>query len=196
MKFKLKNEEIQDYNQVSSASFPKYTSQLINWANQNAQGTRPKVVGQLSELFPEFLESGEDATVENWEEWYSERYPDAVENATEKIYDQVKKLRKAIGLIDKDMVEEWVEDLLFQKTFNGLYVQQAILTRLAELKGKEYQMATPEEEARGIDGYVGKKAYSVKPDSYAAMDRLPEEIDVRMIYYTKTKNGLKVEVKD
>ncbi|MEM3112973.1 MAG: MjaI family restriction endonuclease [Candidatus Pacearchaeota archaeon] len=30
--------------------FPKYTAQIINLANQNAQGTRPRVVGQLSEL--------------------------------------------------------------------------------------------------------------------------------------------------
>ena len=34
--------------------FPKYSTQLINLANQNAQGTRPKVVGQMSELSKEF----------------------------------------------------------------------------------------------------------------------------------------------
>ena len=28
--------------------FPKYTTQLINLANQNSQGTRPRVVVQLS----------------------------------------------------------------------------------------------------------------------------------------------------
>ncbi len=30
--------------------FPKYTTQVINLANQNAQGTRPAIVGQMSEL--------------------------------------------------------------------------------------------------------------------------------------------------
>lgn len=40
-------------NNGSGYEFPKYTSQLINLANQNAQGSRPKTVGQLSELFPE-----------------------------------------------------------------------------------------------------------------------------------------------
>ena len=34
-------------------AFPKYTTQLMNLANQTAQGTRPKVVGQMSELFPQ-----------------------------------------------------------------------------------------------------------------------------------------------
>jgi len=42
----------EDYKQIigKERSFPKYTTQIINIANQNAQGTRPKVVGQMSEL--------------------------------------------------------------------------------------------------------------------------------------------------
>lgn len=55
MIYKLKNESIEGYNESENYSFPKYTTQLINWANQNAQGTRPRVVGQMSELFPEFV---------------------------------------------------------------------------------------------------------------------------------------------
>ena len=54
MNYTLKNERIEAYNQSDKYVFPKYTSQLINWANQNAQGTRPRVVGQMSELFPEY----------------------------------------------------------------------------------------------------------------------------------------------
>ena len=46
MKYTLKNENIESYNESDTFSFPKYTSQLINWANQNAQGTRPVVVVQ------------------------------------------------------------------------------------------------------------------------------------------------------
>lgn len=86
MKYTLKNENIESYNESETFKFPKYTSQLINWANQNAQGTRPVVVGQMSELFPKFIESCEKITIDNWREWYVERYPDAFEKATEKIY--------------------------------------------------------------------------------------------------------------
>jgi len=64
MKYSIKNEEIEIYNESGSFSFPKYTSQLINWANQNAQGTRPVVVGQMSDLFQEFLESDEEKTID------------------------------------------------------------------------------------------------------------------------------------
>ena len=196
MNFTIKNDDIQVLNGAESPSFPKYTSQLINWANQNAQGTRPVVVGQMSELFPEFMDSGAEMTIDGWREWYTENYPDAFEKATEKIFGQVQNLREAIPLIDKEMVTRWVEDLVIYKTFNGLYVQKAILASLATKKNTTYRLATPEEEAKGIDGFVGSIPYSVKPDTYKTMGRLSEAIDVKMIYYTKTKTGLKIEVEE
>ena len=196
MKYTLKNELIEDFNESKSVSFPKYTSQLINWANQNAQGTRPVVVGQMSELFPEFMNSGMEITIENWRKWYTEKYPEAFENATDKIFAQVQNLRKAIPVIDREMVEKWVQDLVINKTFNGMYVLKAILASLAERRGTTYRLATPEEESMGIDGYVGEVPYSVKPDTYKTMGRLSETIDVKMIYYSKTKTNLKIEVED
>ena len=94
------------------------------------------------------------------------------------------------------MVEKWVEDLVIYKTFNGLYVQKAILASLAKKKNTTYRLATPNEEAKGIDGYVGNTPYSIKPETYKTMGRLSESIDVKMIYYNKIKTGLKIEVED
>jgi hypothetical protein len=37
----------------------------------------------MSELFPEFMASGEEITIENWHDWYVERYPDAFDKATD-----------------------------------------------------------------------------------------------------------------
>lgn len=136
MNFTIKNEQIERFNESESYSFPKYTSQLINWANQNAQGTRPVVVGQMSELFPEFMASTSDITIDAWKEWYLERYPDAFDKATQKIYSQVQNLREAIQYIDEDMVRHWVMDLVIDKTFNGLYVQKAILNDRSHHCGK------------------------------------------------------------
>lgn len=196
MRYTLKNEKIENYNESDTFRFPKYTSQLINWANQNAQGTRPIVVGQMSALFPEFIASDEEITIENWRNWYVERYPDAFEKATDKIYAQVQNLRDAIPLISREMVEHWVEDLVITKTFNGLYVQKAILASLAERKGTTYRLATPDEESVGIDGYVDNIPYSIKPDTYKTMGRLSEAITVKMVYYTKTKTGLIIEFEE
>lgn len=196
MKYTLSNEKIGVLNESTSYLFPKYTSQLINWANQNAQGTRPVIVGQMSELFPEFMASGEVITIENWRRWYKERYPDAFDMATEKIFAQVKNLENAIPLIDRNMVQQWVEDLVITKTFNGMYVQKAILASLAEKNNTSFRLATPIEESKGIDGYVGDIPYSIKPDTYKTMGRLSESIDVKMIYYSKTKTGLRIEVEE
>lgn len=196
MNLSIKNEELQVLNGSVTPEFPKYTSQLINWANQNAQGTRPKVVGQLSDLFPEFESQSEDVSIEKWQEWYLKKYPDAINEATEKIYAQVENLRNAIPKITKEMVNDWVKDLVITKTYNGLYVQKAILAKLSEELNLPYRLATPDEESKGIDGYVGDVAYSIKPDTYKTMGRLSESINVNMIYYTKTKTGLKIEVED
>lgn len=105
-------------------------------------------------------------------------------------------LKEAIQLIDLDMIRRWVYDLVITKTYNGLYIQKAILARLAEEKGTDYRLACPEEESQGIDGYVGETAYSIKPDTYRAKNFLPETIGAKMIYYAKTKTGLTVEVEE
>ncbi len=192
----IKNEELQVLNGSEISSFPKYTSQLINWANQNAQGTRPRVVGQLSELFPEYVAQAETITITDWKKWYKSHYPDAIHEATDKIYSQVENLKEAIKLINQDMVKLWVEDLVITKTFNGLYFQKAILTKLAEIKGKSFRLAFPEEESLGIDGFVGDIAYSIKPDTYKTMGRLSEVLNAKVIYYTKKDTGIVVEVPD
>jgi len=196
MKLTLKNEEIQRLNNSNTFKFPKYTSQLINWANQNAQGTRPKVVGQMSDMFPEYQKQAKDISVKDWEIWHTKQIPEAIDDATEKIFSQVKNLQEAITLIDRELVKEWVRDFLFAKTFSGMYFQQAVLKAVASKKHENYRLATPDEESEGIDGFIGESAYSVKPDTYKTMNRLSEMIDVKMIYYTKTKAGLRIEVEE
>jgi hypothetical protein len=51
--FTISNVEILSDVVGEEPEFPKYTTQLMNLANQNAQGTRPRVVGQMSELIKE-----------------------------------------------------------------------------------------------------------------------------------------------
>jgi len=190
MKITLKNEEIVYLNGGDTLDLPKYTSQIMNLANQNAQGTRPKNVGQLSDLFPEYENQTNDPSISEWKTWYSLKYPEAINAATEKVYNQVLQLNKAIILIDKSMVHSWVEDLIISKTFNGLYLQKAILTKMAEIEKKQFRLSTPEEEAQGIDGYLDDEPVSIKPDIYQHMNALSEVISVKMIVYTKKKDGI------
>ncbi|MDE0690157.1 MAG: MjaI family restriction endonuclease [Candidatus Poribacteria bacterium] len=190
MRIKLKNTEIQEYVNAPASAFPKYTTQLMNVANQNSQATRPKHVGQLSDLIQEFPEQ----TFEEWVTWYQDRYPDAIDEATEKIISMVENFNEAVEKIDRTMVKSWVADLILVKTFIGLRFQEAILKTLAEIKGCDYRLAEPDEESQGIDGFVGEEAYSIKPNTYDAIPTLAESIEVKMIFYEKKKDGVVFEI--
>lgn len=185
---KISNEELIEELVGEVTDFPLYTTQILNLANQNAQGTRPRVVGQLSELIQECPEK----TYEGWKEWYLKKHPKAIENATGKIHEMVKKLKKAIQQIDESMVKAWVEDLVLEKTFVGLRFHEAILKKVAVQKGVEYRLASPKEEARGIDGFIGDLPVSIKPTTYRTKKALPEEIKAKIIFYEKVKSGLEV----
>ena len=169
-------------------NFPKYTTQIMNLANQNAQGTRPKVVGQMSELIQQFPGN----QLKEWRSWYEKHHPEALTSATDRVYDMVLNLREAIQKIDRNMVEKWVDDLVVVKTFVGLRFQEVILKKVAENLSENYRLSTPEEESKGIDGYIGNEPVSIKPGTYGAKTNLSEKIDVRIIFYEKKKDGLVV----
>ncbi len=190
MKIKLKNAEIQEYINAPPSEFPKYTIQLMNVANQNSQATRPRHVGQLSDLIQEFP----GQTFEEWVRWYQERYPDAIDAATDRIIAMIENFKEAVEKIDRNLVKSWVEDLVLVKTFAGLKFQEAILKKLSEIKGCDYRLAAPHEESQGIDGFVGEEAYSIKPSTYDSMLTLAESIDVKIIFYEKKKDGVVFEI--
>jgi hypothetical protein len=189
MELIIKNSRITQDLIGKTFDFPKYTTQIMNLANQNAQGTRPKVVGQMSEL----VEECPRGTYEQWTKWYSERMPYAIDDATERVYKMVQNLSAATKLIDKSLARKWVEDLVLVKTFAGFCFQQSILKTIAERKKVKYRRATPEEESRLIDGYIGETPVSIKPITYKAKNMLHEDITVKLIFYEKLKDGIRVE---
>ena len=177
---------------ASQFPFPKYATQIINLLNSNAQGTRPKVVGQMSELIQEF----DGNTIQEWIEWYSQRNPNAVQDATERIYNMYIAMKDAFNSITKEMIEAWVKDLVYTKTFCGLKFQSAILAYIANSHNTTWRLADINEEAQGIDGYIGSCAVQIKPITYKMEKHLSEVIDVPIIYYEKKKNGINIEYDD
>ena len=186
---KIKNKELVGLLEASVPEFPKYASQIINLANQNAQGTRPKVVGKMSELFPQ----SKARSLLEWETWYQANRPKGVDEATAKIWPMVQQFKEVIAKIDERMVKRWVEDLVLVKTFVGLRFQEAILKKVSEHFGKGYKLATAVEEGQGIDGWIDNIPVSVKPITYKTMKALPEKIEYLMVFYSKDKNGITIE---
>ena len=188
-KFKIKNDKVAELSNAPQYEFPKYVTQFINLVNSNAGGTRPKIVGQMSELIKEF----DGRTIDEWITWYSEKNPDAIDNATEKIWSMRKIMKSAFDSITKEMIENWVKDLVYIKTFCGLKFQTAIISAIASQLGKDWREATPEEESRGIDGLIGDKPIQIKPTTYKLETRLSETINIPIVYYDKKKDGISIE---
>lgn len=171
--------------------FPKYISSIINLANQYAQGTRPHVVGQLSEM----IQKCPYKTYEEWKKWYLNQKPNAIDEATKRIMKMLNNFRKSLPMIDEETVREWVEDLVLVKTFVGLRLQEPILRRIAAKTGKPWRLATPDEESKGIDGFVGDTSISIKPETYKTKPFLMEKIQAdKIIFYRKEKNVIVVDL--
>ena len=176
---------------IPTIDFPKYTTQIINLAGSNSAATRPKVVGQMSDLT---VESGA-STLEEWRIFYLNRRPDAHQAAADKIEAMIENLRTAMELIDRDMIDDWVDDLLINKTFYGFRAQDVILGQMSQRFGLSLTQATPMDESRGIDGYLGGRPVSVKPTTYKHLP-LSENIPCPIIYYEKKSNGVRVDASE
>ncbi|MCA9740999.1 MAG: MjaI family restriction endonuclease [Deferribacteres bacterium] len=191
-KFRISNNEIAELLGIESVEFPKYTTQIVNLASQNAQATRPRVVGQMSDLMQEF--SGK--SIDEWENWYLQKHPNAIQDARKKIAQMIENFRNAMDEIDQQLIENWVRDLVILKTYIGLKFQKAILIKTAELLKSNYRIANSKDESKGVDGFIGDLPISIKPESYRAKKQLLENIDARFIFYDKVKTGIKVDISD
>jgi hypothetical protein len=189
MKIKIPNAQVQELLSGKKYNYLKYATQIMNLANQNAQGTRAKVVGQMSDLIQQF----EGSTLADWEKWYLKSYPKAIDDATDKVWEMVKAFQEGIQKIDRDTVRLWIEELVIVKTFAGLKFQQAILKAVALKYDKEYRLAISDEESKGIDGMIGNTAVSIKPATYKTKLGLNEVIDVPIIFYDKKKSEIVIE---
>lgn len=102
-------------------------------------------------------------------------------------------IKKAMDLIDHELIVNWVKDLVYTKTFCGLKFQQAIIRYVASLYNLPWKLADKEEEAKGIDGFIGSTPVQIKADTYKQKSYLNEKIEVPIIYYSKGKDGVNIE---
>lgn len=185
----ISNSEIRASLNVQDVSFDLYVAPLINMANTFSQATRPRYIGQMTELVSE----SNAQSVDEWREFYLSERPDAVDEAIERITQKIKQLREALDAINESTIREWVEDLLIAKTFVGLKVQDVVLAKVANAVGADWRKSTPEEESQGIDGFIADVAVSVKPTTYKQQSQLPEGIDATIIYYEKKKDRVVIK---
>jgi hypothetical protein len=189
MKVIISLSDLQHFEDQPS-NFPSYVSGFLNSANRFSRGTRPEVVGKMTELIREFP----GRTLDEWKEWYLKKHPMGIDNATTKILSKIDDYKNILTTIDREMVRRWVADLVLDKTFTGLRIQEAILKQVSELRKCDYRISSPREESQGIDGFIGDKPVSIKPESYRTMPTLNENIRAELIIYSKTKKGIEFDI--
>jgi len=190
-KIRITIDELKEIIGAEDKKFPKYVSPIINLAGRFSQGTRPKVVGQLTELIKECPHKD----YEGWKKWYLNKKPNAINDATVKIMGMMSNFKLVTPTIDVEIVREWVEDLVLVKTFIGLNFEEPILKRIASILKEEYRFSTPKEESRGIDGYVGEISISIKPETWKTQKHLGEVLKAdKIIFYEKVKDGIIVDL--
>ena len=75
MGIKLGKDEINRLLEIESQGFSTYVSPIINLANYYAHGTRPEIVGQMTDLIQEF----QGRSLTEWEKWYGDVSDDEIE---------------------------------------------------------------------------------------------------------------------
>jgi len=106
----------------------------------------------------------------------------------------LQKLKESIEEIDKEMIRNWVYDLVINKTAEGFIIQEFILKYLSKKFNKSYRLATPEEESKGIDGFIGDIPVQIKSKSYKMKTNVKnEKMDIFIIFYSKTNKYLIIE---
>ncbi|MGQ0628165.1 MAG: MjaI family restriction endonuclease [Phycisphaerales bacterium] len=185
----MRAEEVRPALSIREPVFPTYVAPLLNLANQVAQGTRPAVVGQMSDL----IEAARPHSRDEWERWYTAHMPAAPSQACDRIERALGRLQTALAKIDRPMIESWVNALLIDKTYAGFVLQGAILHALGQRLKLPILPATTEDERRGIDGYIGDRPVSIKPSSYLRQGNLIESLQGVPVFYEKTRGGIKVD---
>ena len=191
----IKRNDMEELLNIKSKDFDKYVPQLINLANQISQATRPNNIGNISEMFKEFKRKNKNGKLDDWEKYYRSKQKDSIEVATKKISNYINKLSESLNSINETVVKDWVEDLIFEKTYSGLNIQEIIIKKIAQMNNATYRLSNRKEEAKGIDGYINEKPVSIKPTSYD-IKHLQEDIDVKIIRYKKKNNKLIIYYND
>ena len=121
-KYIITKEEILNANENIKAKktiLPKYVSPFLNQVNTWARSTRPETVGALAtDIFPDFVLSQKDISLESWKEYYIKNHKEKYIDAQNKLKSKFLEVKEVINHIDDKDLEAWIDNLLFYDTLN------------------------------------------------------------------------------
>lgn len=197
MRLIINNDMQRELVEDEEIDFPRYTTFLINQASQTSKATRPNIVGQLSVEFPLFLQECFDNNVEpslnGWIYYHTNKFMDALELAKERTVEMIERFRRAINEIDDELIEVWIKDLLYKKTYIGLNTEGLIRDYLRS-NGLEVRKSSVQEEGRNIDLFIMGNPYQVKPETFRHTAPHTGHQDLPPVIYYRKKDNNNIEI--
>ncbi len=143
--------------------WPKYSTQLLNIAGQNCKAFDVKKVGSAKETWLEMRSQGIPGTFENWCNFYNSKpFAKNLPTQAQRLYEMIQKMQ--INGITLEMCDDYIKEVIYNKTHMGLGGEEMALQAVAEYYEQPLRFSTAEEEAQGIDGWIGTKPAQVKPN--------------------------------
>ena len=185
---KIKREELRGKQMGEIFDFPEFAGELIQLANRKAHGTQRKIMGKTVEMIERF----DGKSYEEWRDWYEAERPGAIDQATDKIFDTLKKMAQVFEKLDRTMVRKWVLESVLKKAYAASRIQEVVLKKIAVIKKEPCRLSDKAEQDEGIDGFIGDRAYRIRPVSHYFKPPVEPPADCETIYFEKSKDGLKV----
>jgi hypothetical protein len=177
----------------NGSKYGSYVWDYLNLGNRWSKATHAKVVGRMDDEFAAFVASGCKQTLDEWEVFYLQRHPKALDVATDMLHDKIKAMKEALDKVGKAQCRQFVTDLVLEQTFEGQSVQRMLVQKVADCTG---QMCTFDATTNGVDGHIGGEKVTVKPFTY--FQQSPEEkrdaLPSRLIVYVLRKHISKTPV--
>jgi len=190
IKSKIKFSEVTQENGSTTPNLPKYSSSVINLASGYAHATRPTNVGQVSEEIQDFCndETYPGHSLGDWKKWHINKHEngDGINRAIDEAWDKFQNILTSLQSVTKDHIKVWMEDFVYDKTYNGLMVQNTIIKKIASELNVNYRIANPDEEKKGIDGFINGQPVQIKSETYKQTGKQHnEETTCPVVYYKK-----------
>jgi hypothetical protein len=143
----------------------------------------------MKELWTDMRHKGIRGTFDNWTTYYnSVRGEDTLNTAGQTLYSMITKMNLQ-NIITEDMCTDYIKEIVYNKTHMGMAGEEMAIEVVANYFNMPYRFSTKEEEAKGIDGWIGATPVQVKPNDSPKKFNIPNSVDmtkVLLITYYKT----------
>lgn len=151
---------------MQNIKFKKGVSTILNKCCQWTKVFSMHNIGCIKENFIDFKEK-DGQTLEQWQDYFSNEISSKkIEDMTNKVWSYLEEIKNNINELDKDDVKEYIEDVLFKKTFNGLNIEIEIIKEISNKYNYEYKFSNHIDEREGIDGFINNIPIQIKPNTY------------------------------